>query len=98
MEVLEHDRGERAIGGDDAIGGSRTGQDGAPQRQIAGALQPRPAGTGRAKLLEALWVEHERRRACCAPSSRVPQHARAEAVHDVDAAFAHELERLASCP
>ena len=90
VEMLAHDRLERAVGGDDAIGRPRTDEDGASQRQVAGALEPRAPRVGRAELFEALRVEDERRDARRAPPG-ISEHARAEPVDDVDLAVADEL-------
>ena len=61
MEVLPHDRFERAVSRDDAIRCPRADEDGAPQRQVTGALEAGAPGVGRAELFEALRVQDERR-------------------------------------
>ncbi len=93
--MLADNRLERPVGCDDPIGRPRADEDGAPQWQVAGALEPGPARARGAELLEALWVEHERRPARRTPPG-VPKDARAEPMDDVDLAVAHELPRKPS--
>ena len=81
---------ERAIGGDHAVGRARARQDRASKRQVRRALQPRPRRIGRAELLQPLRIEDERR-ARAPAASRVSEHARAEAVHEIDGAPLDEL-------
>ena len=88
--MLADDRLEGPVGGDDAIGRFRADPNGAAKRQIAGPLEPGPAWVGGAELLEPLRVQHERRRARRA-TARVAEHARAQAMDDVDLAVADEL-------
>ena len=90
LEMLADDGLERAVGGDDPIGRLGAGEDGASQRQVPGALEPRAARVGGAEFLESLRIEHERRDARRAPPG-ISEHARAEPVDDVDLAVADEL-------
>jgi hypothetical protein len=60
--MAQDDRLQRAIRGDDRVRRRRADEDGLPQRQIRGALQRRARRIRGAELLEALWVQHQRRR------------------------------------
>ena len=61
VQVLQHRRLQRPIGGDDPIGRTRTQAHGAPQRPVPESFEARPSRVGGAELLESLRVEDERR-------------------------------------
>ena len=91
-EVCADRRLQGAVGGDDPIGGPGARDHGPPQRQVGDPLEARAPRIRRAELLESLRVQHQRRRGVPA-LPRVPEHAGAEPVDDVDLAAVDEVER-----
>ncbi len=75
---------QRSIRRNNSIGGSGASPDSEAKREICDAFQRRARRIGRAKFLQALWIEHKRCSRRLAVPKRVAQHARPQAVDNID--------------
>ena len=96
-QVLEHDRLERSVGRDHHVSGGGAGKHRTTERQVRRTLQSGPRRIRRAELLEALRIQHQRRRRST-PGPSISEHTGAQSVHELNATGRHQIECSTTSP